>query len=146
MARIRLLAVAVLLTAACCQPAWGLNLLRSRLVKRSAHFCGSELTTVLQMICGSAGISGASGKRTAAVGMADFHDRRLNSVDDRSPQLDSYDRQRMLEALDPLSSSRRESREAPGGPDRVRVKRQGIVEECCYNPCSTSTLRSYCNF
>ena len=85
--------------------------------------------------------------------MQDFDtDRRANELGQLQRalgQLPSYSsRSSLLEHMDPLQAGgrRRESRSThPGGPDHVRVKRQGIVYECCFNACSIQVLQSYCN-
>ncbi|XP_037086954.1 insulin-like [Pollicipes pollicipes] len=144
MASLRLYAAALLL-ATCYQHVLARDLLRPPPHKRQAYFCGSALIEAMQLVCGSAGIGGASGKRTTADALIGYRRDRLpnelTEVPARARPYAQYSRQRLLETLDPLSDP---ERRAAGQPEHLRVKRQGIVDECCYHPCTINTLKSYC--
>ncbi|KAF0295984.1 hypothetical protein FJT64_006588 [Amphibalanus amphitrite] len=150
MASPRLRAAALLLLAAgCCvsqpAPSRSARPLLTRLRRSSSsHYCGSHLASMLELVCGVSSV----GKRANHPGNTPDYaeERRANGLGALARALEVPpfgSRARLLEHMDPLQ---RESRSIhPGGPDRFRVKRQGIVYECCFNACSISVLQSYCN-
>jgi len=198
MIELRLRTCALLL--ACCA---SLTAARHLLHKRSARLCGSELTDMINLICGSSGRkramfdyrdvgqvqNGLSSRmdfslgrspfgqvsryrtildpRSFDAGIASYHRLRRHALTDKDRAL-TYagraftDTDRALTdtdravtdpdraLIDPehavtgTDDAVTDTARALPGTDCARVKRQGIVEECCYNPCSLQTLSTYC--
>nr|QBQ04004.1 insulin-like peptide larval type [Parasacculina yatsui] len=148
-------------------------------VKRSGHFCGSQLTDMLQMVCGPAGIYGGTGKRIVQDPLAEYHVSSDTSKRSGWEQIPSNDLSESVPSIVFLKRSRTDAAQLPyerdsefvnqmapeafsvfendaesSGNDILIAKRDGasrlkrspgIVEECCYNACSISTLKQYCN-
>ncbi|XP_034070868.1 insulin-like [Gymnodraco acuticeps] len=81
------------------------------------HLCGSHLADALYLVCGELGFFYSPNRP---------HKRDLEDM------------------LGFLSKREQRPRRANSGHKETKVKR-GIVEQCCYKPCSVYHLEGYCN-
>nr|QBS36240.1 insulin-like peptide 1 [Chrysopa pallens] len=92
--------------------------------------CGAALTNTLMAVC---------------QGFTNGRDKKFNSLLDHIMEYDNQDED---ETGIILPNQEQQHLYMPNLlnslVDNGRVKRTGIVEECCHNPCSKRHLRAYC--
>ncbi|XP_028127830.1 LIRP-like [Diabrotica virgifera virgifera] len=110
-----------------CSPYYANNL-----SKRGEKYCGSRLTSMLNLVCRGR-YYGPRNTRSTHNDVMNMDSDFVNSIDSDYSNNDVLypyvSKDSVLSLL----------------PNKIR-KSHGIVNECCYNPCTVDTMKEYCDY